>query len=174
MQVGQHGVETNMKEMQKYIDIDIYGKCGQPCEVFDEICVPNFVNTYRFYLSFENSFCTDYITEKFFKLYIDGSHILPVVRGGVDYNKEFPEKAFVNAADFKNPKELALFLKSLAQDDLAYSQYLEVKDRYRGITYEDRFCQMCEYLHKNEGKTRILPDAKKWYGDGHCWNPKDI
>ena len=132
------------------------------------------MSTYRYYLSFENSYCTDYVTEKFFKLYIEGSHILPVVRGGLDYNKQFPEKAFVNAADFKSPKELALFLKDLEADDQRYSSYLEVKDRYRGIVYPDRFCQMCEYLHKNEGKTKILPDAKKWYKDGHCWDQTDI
>ncbi len=34
---------------------------------------------YKFYLSFENSLCRDYVTEKFFTR---AGNILPVVRGG--------------------------------------------------------------------------------------------
>jgi hypothetical protein len=53
------------------LKIDIYGKCG-------DLKVPKkhendtqdsgylIVKKYKFYLSFENSLCTEYITEKFF------------------------------------------------------------------------------------------------------------
>jgi alpha-1,3-fucosyltransferase len=38
---------------------------------------------YYFYLSFENSICTDYVTEKFFNAM--DRKIVPVVIGGTDY-----------------------------------------------------------------------------------------
>ena len=45
---------------------------------------------YKFYLSFENSFCTGYVTEKFYKaLELD---IIPVVMGGADYKARAPPK----------------------------------------------------------------------------------
>ena len=57
------------QELQKYIDVDIYGACGtKTCtrstanECFDMLD-----RDYKFYLAFENSNCKDYITEKFFR-----------------------------------------------------------------------------------------------------------
>jgi glycoprotein 3-alpha-L-fucosyltransferase len=56
------------RELGKFIQVDIYGACG------DRVCVRStssecfdLLNTeYKFYLSFENGNCQDYITEKFF------------------------------------------------------------------------------------------------------------
>ena len=49
-----------VKELQKYVDVDIYGPCGIPCTLNGRdnsggLCVPT--EPYRFYLAFENSFC---------------------------------------------------------------------------------------------------------------------
>ena len=54
------------KELGKHIDVDIYGKCGSlSCPNVPD-CLGVLNKTYKFYLSFENSNCKDYITEKFF------------------------------------------------------------------------------------------------------------
>ena len=55
-------------ELAKYIDVDIYGKCGKKkCPRREhEKCEQLLSNDYKFYLAFENSHCRDYITEKFF------------------------------------------------------------------------------------------------------------
>ena len=53
-------------ELQKYIDVDIYGKCGKYCPR-NWKCLQKLGKDYKFYLSYENSNCRDYITEKFFK-----------------------------------------------------------------------------------------------------------
>ena len=49
---------------------------------------------YKFYLSFENSFCVDYITEKFWKVL--NYDIVPIVMGAGNYSKFAPEKSFIN------------------------------------------------------------------------------
>ena len=55
-------------ELQKYIDVDIYGACGNlECKRGpDDQCFKMLNRDYKFYLSFENSNCIDYITEKFY------------------------------------------------------------------------------------------------------------
>lgn len=40
-------------------------------------------NKYKFFLSFENTFCNDYVTEKLFSILL--LNIVPIVFGGVGY-----------------------------------------------------------------------------------------
>lgn len=55
------------KELSKYIQVDIFGKCGdKKCPRGQDSCSQMLNEEYKFYLSFENSNCRDYITEKFF------------------------------------------------------------------------------------------------------------
>ena len=57
--------ELYIRELQKYMDIDVYGKCGTRFEDDDD---PRYKDEYFFYLAFENSMCEDYITEKLYTL----------------------------------------------------------------------------------------------------------
>jgi hypothetical protein len=78
-----------IKEMQSYIAVDVFGNCGKPCpNKFKDgkagECKNIVAKEYKFYLAFENSYCKDYVTEKFFDvLRLD---IIPVVLGGADYS----------------------------------------------------------------------------------------
>ena len=53
----------NIQELRKWIPVDQYGKCS--ANECDDTCYGNLGAQYKFYLSFENSLCKDYITEKF-------------------------------------------------------------------------------------------------------------
>ena len=61
-----------VKALQNTIDVDIYGKCGTyDCErnevnLNGDHCMKKIEREYKFYFAFENSFCVDYITEKFY------------------------------------------------------------------------------------------------------------
>ena len=78
-----------IKELQKYIKIDVFGKCGTKCpERFENktegACKEILAKDYKFYFSFENSLCTDYITEKFHDTLM--LNIIPVVMGQGSYD----------------------------------------------------------------------------------------
>ncbi len=90
------------RALQKHMKVDIYGACGHlKCERSRESdCWKQIEDDYYFYLAFENSICTDYVTEKFFNAM---NHlVVPVVLGGYDYNKHAPPKSVIHAyQDYK-------------------------------------------------------------------------
>lgn len=54
-------------ELAKHIAVDVYGRCGQfVCDKMEE-CFQILKDDYKFYLSFENSHCVYYVTEKLFR-----------------------------------------------------------------------------------------------------------
>ena len=56
--------------------VSTYGGCGSPC---DDECFRRAKIEHKFYLSFENSICEDYVSEKFFNALHDG--LVPVYMG---------------------------------------------------------------------------------------------
>lgn len=65
---ARNGRRQYVEELAKYIPVDIYGACGPlrcPRHKAND-CFTMLTKDYKFYLSFENSNCRDYITEKFF------------------------------------------------------------------------------------------------------------
>ena len=62
-----------VRELKKYIKVDVFGHCSS--KIFGEprVCPRNREKTreclkkYKFYLSFENALCEDYITEKYWR-----------------------------------------------------------------------------------------------------------
>lgn len=57
------------RELAKYVPVDIFGGCGTlDCPRSEQSdCYGRLSSDYKFYLSFENSNCDHYITEKFFE-----------------------------------------------------------------------------------------------------------
>ena len=154
--------------------MDIFGACGTPCPRFQPKCENALLENYKFYLSFENSLCTDYVTEKFFKVFKDNTFIIPVTRGGADYAKYFPANIFINAADFMSPRELAEHLKSLGSDTKRYSQMIEQNDMYRVYGgHSTMWCSLCERLN-TKGPPQQVVNLKTWWSDGHCHSPFDF
>ncbi|CAG5114956.1 unnamed protein product [Candidula unifasciata] len=167
--------EVYVKEMQKYIDVDIYGNCGtHSCKRAEEgECERALTSTYKFYLSFENSLCKDYVTEKLFRNIEFRSHIIPVVRGGFDYNKYIPSGAFINTANFSSAKDLSLYLKELGQDHVRYARMLKEKDKLTTLNYKFDWCDICEKVH-TDNRTKVIPDIKEWSHKDACYAPADI
>jgi alpha-1,3-fucosyltransferase len=73
--------EDLVRSLQKHIPVDVYGQCGNlTCKTKDIFKSYECVKSYKFYLSFENALCEDYVTEKLFKMMF--SYTLPVVYNG--------------------------------------------------------------------------------------------
>ena len=127
--------EDYVAMLSDIVPVDIFGicgdlQCGQTEHHNTEECDNMLEKEYKFYLSFENSLCSDYVTEKFYRaLSLD---IVPVVMGGADYKKRAPPKSYIDVMDFESPEHLAEFLLQLDKDDEEYLSYFWWKV---GLTY---------------------------------------
>ncbi|XP_013393546.1 alpha-(1,3)-fucosyltransferase C-like [Lingula anatina] len=169
-------------ELEKYIPIDKYGRCGnmtckKEWDKDDQACLKMVGRMYKFYLSFENAFCKDYVTEKYFK--IIPLDTVPVVRGAADYSKFGPPQSYVNAADFRSPKELAGFLIDLDKNDTKYIQYLETKNKfdgtgYFGVKWLPSWCELCAKLNNDSEPRKTYERIDKWWSQSDCAAKNDI
>jgi len=125
--------EDYVTELKKHIQVDVYGKCGdQECGpanggASNVECDAMIEENYKFFLAFENSLCTDYVTEKFYRTL--SRLIVPVVLGSANYTRLAPPGSFINALNYPSPSDLAKELKRLAGDHNAYDQHFWWKDQ---------------------------------------------
>ncbi|CAI9743215.1 glycoprotein 3-alpha-L-fucosyltransferase A-like [Octopus vulgaris] len=160
------------KELGKYIQVDIYGRCGTKiCTRRNENkCFEILKKEYKFHLAFENSNCRDYITEKFF---INGLkyNVIPIVMGAHpdDYREVAPENSYIHYEDFKSPKELADYLHKLDKNDTLYNEYFKWKGT--GEFIDTKFwCRVCAMLHAADYyKPTWYENIWEWWGGkGQC------
>ncbi|XP_019866722.2 alpha-(1,3)-fucosyltransferase C-like [Aethina tumida] len=155
-----------VREMQQYIDIDIYGKCGTlSCSKRNqERCYKDIERQYKFYLSFENSLCQDYVTEKLF--YLLNYNIVPVVYGGVDYNVMAPPHSVINVMDFETVPDLVNYLKYLDNNVTEYMKYFEWKKHYTVKSPKKVMCDLCAKLNQPI-KTKVYNNIQEWWRGQH-------
>ena len=168
--------ETLVEELRKHLPankIHVYGKCGSMKCSGDspddrEGCWTMLEQKYKFYLALENSICPDYVTEKMFEAL--KHDIVPIVLGGADYNRIFPQNSFINMMDFKNMSSLAEYLMKLDNDDALYAKYFSWKSNYtvKNSKYDTNqaHCDLCQKLHKvGATNTKSTVKLKKWFID---------
>ena len=166
--------EDYVRELRKHIHIDIYGKCGDMnCyKQQRQSCSDMLDKTYKFYLSFENSLCVDYLTEKIWKIL--RLNIVPVVLGGADYKEILPPNSYIDVRDFRSPKELANYLYELNSNDQLYRQYFKWK-QYFQIFLINAFCQFCAFLNRADSSTHMVVERLDKFYDprNHCIKPNN-
>ncbi|OWA54998.1 Glycoprotein 3-alpha-L-fucosyltransferase A [Hypsibius exemplaris] len=151
------------KELAKYIDVDIFGSCGpNKCDKRTKKCQEILRRDYKFYLSFENSDCWWYITEK---LWIPlQSDVVPIVMGAprADYEAVAPHKSFIHVSDFASPRDLAMYLHRLDRSDQEYNSYFRWKGT--GELIDTRFyCRLCALLHADNVPAKTYHDIQNWW-----------
>lgn len=171
--MSRSGRGRYVRKLKRYVQVDIYGKCGTSKCPRDKnfTCHEQLLNAqYKFYLSFENSICREYVTEKFFQaLKYD---VVPVVLGGADYSSIAPPNSYIDALKY-SPMSLASYLKKLDKNDTLYNSFFNWKSEYSIVDgkgfYKDAFCNLCRRL--NEGTSGSYSNIRSWWISGQCQLP---
>ena len=140
---------------QAGIQIDIFGGCASrfhspvatvPCPKESTGCMQKTLSNYQFYLSFENSKCDSYITEKY---WIQGlnQHAIPIVLGASreQYQRLAVPHSYLHVDDYRSVEDLAQELHRLNQNESEYATYLQWSQIYDVINPYPS--QPLSYLH---------------------------
>lgn len=174
--------EDFVYQLKKYIAVDIFGgkcqhgdspACDRPYSVTaKDNCTSHVETHYKFYLAFENQFCNDYVTEKFFQRM---EHSVVITLGQGNYSDIAPPHSSISVFDFESAKDLARYLIELDQDDERYLSYFWWKDHYRvrhprsnhHLGHKNGFgasmCHLCAKLHDPKEPTKVYPDMEGWW-----------
>lgn len=156
------------------VDVDVFGRCGKTLD----LRLNETLSQYKYYLSFENAFCRDYVTEKFFDRY--NNDLILVVRGGANYHELLPNGTFVNTADFDSVEDLAKYLKYLASDKENYIDFLRRKDAYISsgpswpFAWRNRFCNLCYKVNNFEKFRKSYSSPYHFLYANQCFRPRDV
>ena len=178
--------EAYVKELSEFINVKVYGKCspektylvpyGNAKRNSAKLSRLNRAELYKrllanshFYLSFENSICNEYITEKFF--YALDSPAVPVVMGPnrSQYEKIAPSKSFIHVDDFESPSHLAQYLRDVANDYERYLKYFEWKSKFV-VEQTDVSYSFCKYFdgHHDTTRTDKYADFSRFWNENTC------
>ena len=159
-----------VKQLSKYIDVKIYGKCGEviPCgskwDPMPDCAKQLMADTYRYVIAFENCLCEDYVTEKLKNLIHHPLPIIPVVMGGVNYSSIMPPNTYIDVKDFNSPEELAVYLSQLADDHDVYNEFVRRKLSIdiEKQSLKDYLCRLCQHADTHRNVTEVAPDAAEF------------
>lgn len=177
---SSHCTTPNMREslaqrINRSISTDVYGKCGHlKCSRGSQReCYKMMEENYKFYLSFENSLCQDYVTEKLFKIL--SLNVVPVVYGAVNYDVIAPPYSVIDVSKFKTVKNLVNYLKFLDENPKEYLKYFEWKKSYvNNFSQEPALCKLCQKLNEPQ-RTHFYEDILHWLNPpGMCKSEKEL
>ncbi|XP_036384687.1 alpha-(1,3)-fucosyltransferase 7 [Megalops cyprinoides] len=145
----EHKRSNVYQNLRHLINIDVYGQWVRR-HLSAQDLIPTISHCF-FYLAFENSLYTDYITEKLWRNSFQAGTV-PIVLGPPRSNYEalVPASSFIHVEDFSSFEELAHFLEQLASDRKRYLSYFEWRRQYDVKIYTDwreRLCNICRHYH---------------------------
>ncbi|XP_044747599.1 alpha-(1,3)-fucosyltransferase C-like [Coccinella septempunctata] len=165
------GREELAKEINRYMPVDIIGNCNLDSPLkcpksSQQHCYKLIERRYKFYLSFENSLCEDYVTEKFFNIL--KLNLIPIVYGTANYTRIAPPNSYINVKDYQNVSDMVEYLKILDDNPDLYLTYFEWKKDYVIDIYpKQTLCDLCKKLNKPvEYKT--LDNLAQWWFSETC------
>jgi hypothetical protein len=88
----------------------------------DQIHKINFLNSFKFNISFENISNNGYVTEKIIQPMF--TNTIPIYWGAPDVIKDFNSKSFINTHDFTNDEELIEYILEVDRNQDLYNQII--------------------------------------------------
>jgi len=143
--------EKLVKSLGEHIKVDVFGTCGNlKCDrSIATDCYQRLNQTYKFYLSLENSVCKDYITEKFFNIL--PYNVIPIVLNGANMSEVAPPHSYIDVEKFSSTKQLADYLYQVHNNDTLFASYFWWRDFYtikpKAEQRQASWCKLCELLH---------------------------
>lgn len=157
-----------VKELMKYIGVKSYGKCLHNADVPDgssyDIEAAKAISRHKFHLSFENSNCDYYVTEKLTRTFELG--VIPVIMGASQIQEYLPSnQSAILVNDFFSPKELAQRLHEINSNDALFESYLAYKKGKDFIRpqfwdrwiqqHRHRLCKLCDIATHKIPKSQL-------------------
>ncbi|XP_027050975.1 galactoside 3(4)-L-fucosyltransferase-like [Pocillopora damicornis] len=162
--------EEFVKKLMKYVKVDVFGWCSkrfnqtETCPRQSSAC-DDTLKRYKFILAFENSYCSDYVTEKYWYMPFDHD-IVPVVFGGASYDQKIAiPGSFINVLDFASIKTLADYLLFLDRNENAYNEYFSWRKRYKPVLPESWTCHMCAALNNISIPSKVYKNLEDFWGE---------
>ena len=140
------------------------------------------LSQYKFYLAFENSYCQDYVTSKYFGNGFD-SNSIPIVLGGANYSD--PRLAipgsYINVQDFPSINKLAEYMLKVASDDRLFNSYFKWKEHYELVTMKRGYvwpfvgkmgwpCDLCKIVHTRKPSHKVYDRLSDyWSSKNDCY-----
>ena len=171
-----------VKELQKHLQIDIFGGCGKPHNFGNtrEGAMENMAKEYKFYMAFENAICKENETPEKFWLTMTQEAFVPIVLGGANYSRIAPPGSYIEATHI-TPKELADQIKSMTDEDIVKRLSWKQKYRVHNSKSDHHFnlCNLCRDLH-SDLPPKTWDNLHEWFFEGsgcltpghHPWSPK--
>jgi len=159
-------------ELDKYYDVDFFGSCftniqDLPRDAQYSKEMRRFIGNYKFFLSFENSNCYDYVTEKYFRTL--SSCVIPIVLGPPNIMDFEPLPETIISTKDKTPLEIANLMKKIDDDDKLFEHYLRWKDvpknelnpHFLHLWEKDitggAYCDLCKLAHEKPKQLQAKP-----------------
>ena len=151
-------------ELRKYIDIDLYGRCPGHKSLCRNCW--KIAKQYKFYLSFENSLCTDYITEKTYTNAFT-NELVPVIMSGANLSNPLiiPQGSYIDARSYSSAKELATYLMEVSNSSTLYNNFFKWRAKWKIVNqwdYKSWECSICEKLYESND-VKIYNNIYSWF-----------
>ena len=163
--------ERYVRELARHVDVHKFGCGGKfSCpRTKHKYCDTVLLNgTYKFYLSFENSLCTEYVTEKLYRIL--NLNVVPIVLGYSNYSAFLPPHSFIDVRDFDSPKKLAAYLKMLNENDTEYNRYFAWKQTHTcaPLPHWNAACKLCRYVQRQRQRIQVADVVQFWDHNTNC------
>ena len=171
--------EKYVLKLQEYVNVTVFGKCKtkfknqDTCFSGTQECAKK-LSEFKFYLAFENSFCEDYVTEKYWNNALEHDSV-PIVFGKNYDAKVAIPGSYINVNMFKTVREMAQFIKFLDKNDQQYAKYFTWRRKFKILPVTDLVCSVCQKLHRQPIQRKIYENLGGfWNKNEHCIEREDI
>ncbi|XP_060085044.1 alpha-(1,3)-fucosyltransferase fut-5-like [Ylistrum balloti] len=158
-----------VEQLRQHVPVDFYGRCGNLSCPRDNAACNDKLRSYKFMIQFENSYCNDYISEKYWSSL--SSENIPIVNWKKQ-QQNYPviKHSYINIFDFPDIRSAAEYIQKVASDKDLYKSYFKWRTKYKIIQTGiwAQFCNLCDALHDRKRPAQVIRDLQVWLEDDTC------